>query len=270
MCVTVGKAKLSETRIYASEVKVLLGKRTVHVLGYQNTAASDGPNAMILPIPTNSPLGPENMLDMTSAPWVLEDMEKSCQPLMLGLDRGIPKSRAKVFDKGSYTVVLARDAADVIGALRRVPSNKRPEISLAFLEDYWKLYKGWPIAVCCWSGEIKAEPLMWFFKPKYPNLFFFPALDAHDGRVPDLEEQVPVDHFLMWGTKHGGYTPRFRQPLPPEIMNLFPSNINTWPLRNTSLLNGDFWVEIGDNKFPRRINPTNFRADKLDGPVPMP
>ena len=46
-------------------------KKTVNVLGYQNHAKSKAyparPNAMIIPIPSAAPMGPDNCVDMTGA-----------------------------------------------------------------------------------------------------------------------------------------------------------------------------------------------------------
>jgi hypothetical protein len=39
--------------------------------------------------------------------------------------------------------------------------------------------------------------MLWWYEPKYPDLMFFPALDAHTGKPPDLNANVLVDHCLV-------------------------------------------------------------------------
>lgn len=251
MCCTFAPAKLSDTIIYAGTAR--REGQDVHVLAYQNKAKSPGPNAMILPIPTVMPMGPQNVVDTREAAWFLRDMESSTQEVYrsrLLLGSAVPKA-AQVFDSGSYTVVLAEHAETIPEALARVPEHKRPNVAPEFFAEYGKLYPGWPIAVCCWSGTIQAEPLLWWYVSKYPDWLFFPTVDAHDGRSPRSED-VLVDHVLLWGSPEGPFKPRFRRQLPDTIQELMPPTLHA--LRPHGMLpNGDYWVRSGR---PLRRYPT--------------
>lgn len=104
----------------------------------------------------------------------------------------------QVFNKGSYTVVLATSAAAIPDALSRVPENKRPQINREIFEAYDKWYPGWTFALCCFDSSLQTpEPLVWWYRPRNPDQIFFPALDAHTGRAPVLNSLVDVDHRLV-------------------------------------------------------------------------
>lgn len=258
MCVTLGSARLSNTIIYAS--KAQRQGRDVHVLAYQNRAQSPGPNAMILPIPTDEPMGPENIVDTREARWFLEDLDEAARIHsrgvgMKGLLLGAPAA-VQVFNSGSYTVVLATDAEAIQGALNQVPVEKRPTVAPGFFTEYAKLYPGWPIAVCCWSGRISAEPLLWWYVSKYPRWLFFPTVDAHDGGPPLDRNVARVDHALLWGSRTGAFTPHFRQHLPAAVLELIAPALNV-SRPNGWLPNGDYWLREGGSNL-QRIFPNGF------------
>jgi hypothetical protein len=104
-----------------------------------------------------------------------------------------------VFDSGIYTVVLADDVSKIPGVLNKVPENKRPALNPEFFNAYDKWYKGWTFALCCFDNRDakNSAPMVWWYEPKYPDLMFFPALDAHTGKPPDLNASVLVDHCLV-------------------------------------------------------------------------
>lgn len=261
MCCTLRPATLASTILYASEVQH--EGRKVHVTGYQNKAESPEPNAMILPIPARSKLGPDNMLDMREAKHVLTDYHLTCRPVLLGSSvvygsRSLTKSAPIVFDKGSYTVVLAERATDIPSVLDQVPASKRiqnpnPEI----WEAYDQLYPGWPVAVCCWAGQVEAEPLFWWYDPMYEKHLFMPALDAHDGEPPQLDTEVAVDHFLITGHDRGGYEVRFRAKPPDTIRPFLAPRVDTITF-DDYMPNGDFWVRPGS--LPERLSPRDISA----------
>ncbi len=111
-----------------------------------------------------------------------------------------------VFESGSYTVVLSRDArlTEIREALHGLPSGKRMEVDVPkakIFAAYKKLYPGWHIAICVWEGHVEAEPILWWYDPmpEYKDRHFLPGLDAHDGRPPDLGAEVRADHTLIIG-----------------------------------------------------------------------
>ncbi len=210
MCVTLAPAKLSKTIIYAGEGhhpdrRDIHSLTYMHVLGYQNNAEnkSGKPNAMILPIPSKGELGPENIIDTTSHPGVLSDMASAIEGMnrdqMLGISsKGFPS--IKVFSAGSYTVALAPNASQLIHAIAALPEALRPIINREIVQAYSEWYADWPIAVCAWDGRIEAEPLLWWYEPIEPKVLFLPALDSHNGKVPNLKRDVQRDHTLLIGS----------------------------------------------------------------------
>ena len=59
-----------------------------------------------------------------------------------------------MFESGSYTVVLARDASveAIVAALEHVPPTKRPAVHEELLTHYLRWYPGWALALCCTLG----------------------------------------------------------------------------------------------------------------------
>ncbi len=200
-----GPAEFSKTVIYSAEVKNKDGE-VRHVLGYQNHAdnISRGPNAMILPIPADT-VSRDNVVDASDFSDVLDIYSEAVEKLrnrsrsFTRLTLSYSASLADVFESGSYTIVLATEASQITEALERVPANKRPSISKELVDSLGKLYEGWPIAVCCFDGnKVAPEPMIWEFKPKFENILFAPALDAHTGGAPDLKANVQRSHKLAF------------------------------------------------------------------------
>ena len=203
MCITIQPAKLSNTLIYAGEAYHPEDQRYIHVMAYQNRATNlaDRPNAMVLPIPAKAHMGPENTINMVGYEDLLKDLSKPLRNMNKNRSygsRGITK--ALVFDVGSYTVVLATRAEDAIDAISEVPTEKRPKLNREVFKAFSEWYPDWPIAICCWNGAIQPEPLLWWYEPLDPKNLFYPAVDAHDGKAPDLKKDVKRDHTLIVGS----------------------------------------------------------------------
>jgi hypothetical protein len=152
----------------------------------------------------------------------------------------------------------------VLGALTQVPESKRPSINTQMLEAFEHYYPGWPVAVCCWNGSVKPEPLLWWYEPRYPEWLFAPALDAHDGNPPDIHATVHVDHYVAFGSaiQPQGQAVRYRDDAGP-FRSLLPSSV-----RGTSLLggmsNGDFWARLDQPDAPaRRSAPGHSRGELI-------
>lgn len=216
MCCTIGedKAKLTHTSIYVGEA--MKDGKYVHVLAYQNMAESASgskwiPNAMIIPFPTDVPMGPKNVIDTKEYPDFLTDINEATRHRSRSLSAdddsfmfavaGSSLPPAQVFDVGSYTVILADHVAQVPEALTRVDSNRRPKITTRFLIGYNKMYPNQPVALCCWVGALdKVEPLLWWYEPRNKDTLFIPTMDAHDGNAPDLNALVSTDHIISVGS----------------------------------------------------------------------
>lgn len=211
MCCSLEPSKMAGTILYAAEVMHPTLDRVVHVLGYANNAESVGPNAMILPLPSMVPMGPENIVDTTNAASILKDMAMTIQTNVGiftfsssfdGVEEEIPRG-VQIFESGSYTVVLAKSAADIPSVMRFVPAEKRPKVNRAIFNEYARLYPNSQFALCCWKGKVygdEVEPLLWWYEPSDPSSLFLPGLDAHDGRPPVLDTKVDVDHVLIVGS----------------------------------------------------------------------
>ena len=242
---------MSKTILYAAET--LIDNRIVHVMGYQNQAETWGPNAMLLPIPTDMKMGATNMLDMSKAKHVLSDYGEAVKRHTRGFSRGLRSlgmdddlEAPVVFDKGSYTVVLAEDARAIPGALDRVPANKRPAPKQAIFDAYAALYPNWKIALCCWDGRLSAEPLLWWYEPTDPGRLFLPALDGHDGNPPNIHAKVNVDHSIVVGsvTKPQGNNVHFKDTITDELRPFLATKVTGTEFQDMRMSNGDFAINM--------------------------
>ncbi len=275
MCCSLRPAKLTNTVLYAAET--LHAGRIVHVMGYQNKAENkvQGPNAMLLPIPSDAAMGPDNMLDTTAAKHVLKDYADAVRSHTARLDRSFSKGllgsrnddRVRVFDKGSYTIALSEDAKSLTAALGRIPENKRPAINQEIFAAYDKFYPGWKMALCAWDGTIDAEPLMWWYEPKDSSQLFMPALDAHDGKPPKLASQVDLDHTLVIGSvtstipQPHTFDVHFRDEIPEHLKPFLATKVYGQELnKGARLRNGDFGTKLSNMRAFNRIDPPGATA----------
>jgi hypothetical protein len=257
MCVSFDNSQMRDTILYAA--RTIIDNEEWHVVGYQNTAESAGPNAMLLPFPSAEPMTRENILDISECPWLLKEM---CSAIGFSLGTRSAGTRSagtrsartlEVFDSGSYTVILASNPEDIPLALSQVPENKRPKPNVEICNFYAKAYPNWPVALCCWSGAIKAEPLLWKYKPKNKDFLFAPALDSHDG-TPPKRQKVKVDHSLIWGDVsspvgrkvfwNGRSLFREQDVLSQHLISYVASQVFGIHLRDKTLPNGDFWYPV--------------------------
>lgn len=247
MCVTTEPSSMSNTILYGAQVN--LNGVLNHVLGYQNKAETNSPNAMLLPIPSAKPLGPKNVHDMTKCPALLDTYAAYLKPQTraLSLTKGVDFSNApvQIFDSGSYTVVLATDPAKIVDALDSVPANKRPRPNKDIFDAYAGWYPGWHVALCCYADSIKAEPLVWSYEPLNPDVLFLPGLDAHDGKVPNLSDDIVRDHSVIYHIegKNHSHT-MIKNQIPNSHSGIFKPEFSGWLLdRNRGRSrNGDFVI----------------------------
>ncbi len=225
MCMSISEAIFRNTTIYSAEVQRSDG--LAHVLGYQNTAVSYGPNAMLLPFPAEGKVTRDNLVNGAG----FKDILKVYQKAVKRLDPNVRISRSfsddrlgsagpataksfTVFESGSYTVALC-DKPSALGlALKEVPEYRRPNIPYPFLVELTRLYPDWPIALCCFNNsEFEAEPLFWWYKPRFPEVLFAPAIDAHNGKPPQLDIMVERDHSLAFASYASD------RPIDPQVMS---------------------------------------------------
>lgn len=261
MCCTLEPAELSNTILYAGEAT--REGRYVHVLGYQNRAKnlSEGPNAMILPIPASAAMGPSNVIDTSGCKKILSDLSMYALPgkMTKGSFRGLggdddDHDSLEVFDSGQYTIVMSTDATAIPGALERVPVNKRPRMNDAIFEAYAKWYPSWSIALCCFEAksEVEPEPMIWWYEPRNRDFLFAPGLDGHDGQLPRIGSSVKVSADLIVGSQisPSGLRVRYSDTLSPELRALLPTLAFGQEFR-TKMPNGDYVFPVGSLKKQR-------------------
>lgn len=248
MCMSLHPSKMTGTKIYAGEAD--LGGTYAHVLAYQNVAETHapGPNAMVLPIPAVT-LGPKNTVDTRKFKDFLSNIINATRSKSRSLSRGVGEAfglskSVQVFDVGSYTVVLARNPSAIVDGLASVPEDKRPALNETVIASFAANYPGWPIAVCCWNGSIKPEPLLWWYEPLDPSTLFAPTLDAHDGSAP-RRGSVHTDHYLTFGStiQPQGEAVRYYQEIPTDVTSFLPTQVVGGKL-DKILPNGDVYMNV--------------------------
>jgi hypothetical protein len=213
---------------------------------------------MILPLPATGTVGPENIVDTRAFKNILKSYDKAIEHLrpkdvsdgMRSYGGGRMMRSAQVFQSGSYTIALAENPQSMQLALSMVPEKVRPQIPSAFLVSFSDLYPDWPVAICCFDGDLGApEPLLWWFKPKFPGTLFAPAIDGHDGQPPNPEAMVDRDHVIAFASYRA---PReldnqlvsdIQQIVPPEHQWLFAPAI-VGSKFNHKTQNGDFTMPL--------------------------
>jgi hypothetical protein len=278
MCVSAAPARFSRTTVFAGEAQ--RNGSVVHVLGYENTAQNRiGPvrrfarwrsstvgNAMLLHFPaTPGSMSQANVVETESCPHILSDMVRALFPPVAAVDAALRPTTAQsveVFDSGIYTVVLASDASAIPDALHRVPRAKRPEISDALFTWYTRQFPGWPVALCCFDNRDArhATPTLWWYEPLFPEFLFAPAIDAHTGDPPDLDESVEVDHRVVLGAtgSNMGVSVEYSDPLPPGVSSLLPPSVVGAGFSRVRMPNGDFIATVdsvrsGEPQIQRRV-----------------
>lgn len=245
MCVTSGPAQLSDTILYAGQTQH--EGRLVHILGYQNRARTrSGPNAMLLPFPSRTAMGPENMIDTSHCKILLKQLAALGDTRMRSATKGLSLNaaevrRVQVFNAGSYTVVMSQTARLIPEALAQMPEDRRPRVNTELFEAYTTWYPSWPVALCCWDGAVDAEPLLWWYEPQDETTLFYPGLDSHDGGVPRLGVRVDTDHKLIWPNPKGVATASVS--MTPEVRALIAPAIDMRTCASM-LLNGDWWLPV--------------------------
>ena len=286
MCMTLQPSRMSGTILYGAET--LHNDQLLHVMGYQNRAENlgSGPNAMLLPIPSALPMGPENAIDLRACKNVLRDYEKTWVTMNTSRSRSMSKSfgdhdalstKVQVFDSGSYTVVLASDPKYIDSALSQVPADRRPNPNPAIFEAYGKLYPGWHIAMCCYNAKVDAEPMLWQYQPLDPSHIWLPALDGHDGRAPNLTAHVQRDHTVivsLVNSPRSKFSTRLAtkqdihtlsgDPIPDNLQYLFGKHFFGTQTHGTTK-NGDFMIPVAKLAGQGEVNPHDFQVSLPPG-----
>lgn len=202
--ITLGPANLSKTLVFSGEAyhpkSGITGVLYTHLLGFQSRAETDRPNAVVLPIPTKAPLGPDNVVSLPEGVPLFRNMERTLKGMLERAKGGPPRQgypERYVFHAGSYTVVLAKDASQLPMAIMALPEDLRPVLTREIQALCVRQYPQWPLALCAWNGRIEAEPLLWWYEPRERRSLFLPTLVAR-GAHP--EAQVERDQTLLVGS----------------------------------------------------------------------
>ncbi|QKV96765.1 hypothetical protein HUT19_37925 [Streptomyces sp. NA02950] len=258
MCISMAPATFSGTTVYA-------GRRhhpehgVIHVLGYQNTPVNlaTGPNAMLLHLPA-LPMTRKNFLSAGRADDILKRMVDAVRPIPVSAPptmewMGASRSpRVEVFDHDVFTVLLARDATAIPDALQQVAPHKRPRLDPRLLEFYADRYPCHTIAVCCFDNADaqRAKPLLMWYEPLEPDQLTLPALDCHTGGPPDLDAEVPVDHWVLFSSDEApegwGEPVDYPADVRHELREFLPDTVMGAYYGQDALPNGDFTLAHDD------------------------
>ena len=263
MCCSAWSATFSRT--ITGTWEVLVEGRLTHVLWYQNRVGygqdTNGPpltskqskgNCLIIPL-----LGTWEsirLLNTFDTPNLLEDISESLAYPVEDLSPMLGAPQASAFGSGGgmiflqfdiYDIVLAERACDIPSVLSQINPEKRPEVNDAVFDMLNRWYDC-PVAVCCFndSQNGEAKPLGFAFEPLYPDKLVVYTLDAHDGKPPDPNRAVEVDHDIFVGSylmqaerrarvKYSDSIPQHLSPyVLPEVLGM--------PIRSMLMENGDF------------------------------
>lgn len=248
MCCTIEPSSVSGTIVSCIEARHPTTGKLIHVVGYKNKAKSGVANAMLLPFPSRVRMGHTNVVDTQQCKEIMSDyVLAACPPMFLcfGDSGGVD-----VFDAGSYTVVLASNASEIPAALGQVPADRRPALNQEYFDAYAAIYPAndWQLALCCWNGDVDAEPIMWWYEPNDPTRLFLPGLDAHDGKPPVLDSMVDVDHTLVVGSNLVGVQSaahvEFSSHIPEHVLPFIASKVIGIELHDQQMINGDWWFNV--------------------------
>ncbi|MFI6492856.1 hypothetical protein [Streptomyces sp. NPDC050564] len=251
------QAEFSGTTLYGGRLRHPV-HGLIHVLGYQNTAVNlaDGPNAMVLHLPTYR-MGPGNFLSLGTSSDVLERMVEAVRPVAVAAAGGMDwmewdaTPEVQVFEHDIYTVLLAHTPTALPMALAEVPEHERPRLSEPLLRFYEERYPGRALAVCCFDNAqaAQAEPLLMWYPPIDADVLTLPALDCHTGDVPALNSEVPVDHWVLLGTDEApekwGFPVDYGEDMRHDLRQFLPGAVVGRYFDGT-LPNGDFCIRHED------------------------
>ncbi|MGW0755710.1 hypothetical protein ACWD1Y_04315 [Streptomyces sp. NPDC002814] len=253
MCISTGEAAFSGTIVYCGRQHHPV-HGLIHVLGYQNTAVNlaDGPNAMLLHLPTTQ-LTPRHFLSAGRTGDVLRRMVAAVEPVAAGADdiawMSAEPQPVQVFDHDVYTVLLATDPTAVPTALRQVPLHRRPDLDPDLLSFYADHFPDHTIAVCCFDNADaqRAKPLLLWYPPLDPDQLTVPALDSHTGAAPDLDAAVTVDHWVLLSTDQApagwGEPVDYPRNMRHSLRAFLPTAVvGRYYGEGLTLLNGDFTI----------------------------
>lgn len=230
-------------------------EKPVHVEPARENWTGNG-NCLIIPL-----LGKWEsirLLDTTGTPNLLEDISKSLA-LPIGESRySYDKSATPRAIGGEmlfhqfdiYDIVLAERPIDIPKILPQIAPDKRPDVN----DAVFGLLQSWyncPVALCCFNTSQNGEtkPLGFAFEPLYPDKIVVYTLDGRDGRPPDPNKLVRVDHEIFVGS----YLMQAERHAKVKYSDSIPSHLSPYVLFDVlgkeitqDMENGDFLFSVED------------------------
>jgi hypothetical protein len=167
----------------------------------------------------------------------------------------------EVFQSGIYTMATYCNPNNIQNVLDKLPEDKRFAPNKQIMEDYqWAYYKWWKL-LCIFDVKEMTEshPIMIAYNSMFKDKFFYPTLDAHSGKTPDLNANVYLDHTLIAGSGNG-FKVNYSDSLDEEMRKLLPSKVIGEKDLNYRVKNGDFYVSI------EKANKNIFSLERRDPP----
>lgn len=149
-----------------------------------------------------------------------------------------------------YDIVLAENASTIGKVLPQINEGKRPEVNPEVFDTLEKWYQC-PVAVCCFKSdeEAEAKPIGFSFVPRDPSKLTVYTLDGHDGRAPDPDAKVLIDHTIFVGSylTHPRFQAEvhYRDRIPDHLAPYLLKHAMGMPVRKEAI-NGDTVFDIED------------------------
>lgn len=234
-------------------------------------------NALVIPLLTKSFKSIKLLREFANMPNMLRDIRRTLQPVSRGGMRGGATLGSKGADQVQilqydiYTIVLATRASLIADAVAELPSNIRPPLAQDLFDKLEELYDC-PFAVACFDNAKAGEskPIAFAYTPKYPKKFMIYTLDGHDGKAPEFDANVTLDHVVFVGSylQANGNHVSYSDAVPVEVAKYLPKTVvgQTFPA-GTRMVNGDILVSVDD---ARQGNWNAFRVLPPKGPARKP
>lgn len=202
------------------------------------------------------------LLNTSDTPDLLSDIDKSLAlpaPRSAGWGGMIQEKSVPAGGAGGrlvfmqfdvYDIVLAENASMIGKVLPQINELKRPAVNPEVFDTLEKWYQC-PVAVCCFKGDEQAEakPIGFSFEPRDASKLIVYTLDGHNGRAPDPDASVLIDHTIFVGS-HLTH-PRFQAEL--HYRNQIPDHLAPYVLKHAmgmpvfkSAINGDTVFDVED------------------------
>jgi hypothetical protein len=206
MCITSSRALLDNSYIGAWDIELpKLGYR--HVLAYQNRVknSSEGPNCMLLHIPSKKNIEPEWLIDSSNHPTFLTDLYSHIDPVDTSEMWMSPSSEPNnyVIEQGVYHIAILNnlDENSIADTLKLIPKRKLPLIKSELIHFFRKNFPDFPLLLCCFDNKEAqfAAPILVHFPPRFPDTLMFNTIDAH-GSVPNVDQKIDFHQKIIFGT----------------------------------------------------------------------